>query len=151
MKMKILILVAVVWGSSVSLFAQGKLSEEKRQEFEAQKVAYFTQALELTPEEAAVFWPLYNEMTKKIREQDAKLRESQCETHKVKKLTEEQERQRVMDLLKYEQKMLDIKKEYYQKLLNAVPARKVARLDRTERKFHKQLLQRMCKEPECRR
>lgn len=151
MKMKILILVAVVCGSSVSLFAQGKLSEEKRQEFEAQKVAYFTQALELTPEEAAVFWPLYNEMTKKIREQDAKLRESQCETHKVKKLTEEQERQRVMDLLKYEQKMLDIKKEYYQKLLNAVPARKVARLDRTERKFHKQLLQRMCKEPECRR
>lgn len=151
MKMKFLILVAVVWGSSVSLFAQGKLSEEKRQEFEAQKVAYFTQALELTPEEAAVFWPLYNEMTKKIREQDAKLRESQCETHKVKKLTEEQERQRVMDLLKYEQKMLDIKKEYYQKLLNAVPARKVARLDRTERKFHKQLLQRMCKEPECRR
>lgn len=151
MKMKILILVALAWGGSVSLFAQGKLSEEKRQEFEAQKVAYFTQALELTPEEAAVFWPLYNEMMKKIREQDARLRESQCETHKAKKLTEEQERQRVMDLLTYEQKMLDIKKEYYQKLLNAVPARKVARLDRTERKFHKQLLQRMCKEPECRK
>lgn len=150
MKMKILILVAVVLGSTVSLRAQGKLSEEKRKEFEAQKVAYFTQALDLTPEEAAVFWPLYNEMMRKIREQDAKLHECR-ETHKTKKLTEEQERQRVMNLLKYEQKMLDIKKEYYQKLLDAVPARKVARLDRTEQKFHKQLLQRMCKEPECRK
>jgi len=151
MKTKVLILMIIVLGSSVSLWAQGKLSEEKRKEFEAQKVAYFTQTLELTPEEAAVFWPLYNEMMKKIREQDVKLRECQCETNKTKKLTEEQEKQRVMDLLAYEQKMLDIKKEYYQRLLKVVPARKVARLDRTERKFHKQLLQRMCKEPECRK
>ncbi len=116
MKMKILILMVVVWGSTLSLCAQGKLSEEKRKEFEAQKVAYFTQTLDLTPEEAAVFWPLYNEMMKKFREQDVKLRELQCETHKTKKLTEEQEKQRVMDLLQHEQKMLDIKKEYYQKL-----------------------------------
>ena len=54
MKMKILILMVVVWGSTLSLCAQGKLSEEKRKEFEAQKVAYFTQTLDLTPEEAAV-------------------------------------------------------------------------------------------------
>lgn len=49
-------------------------------------------------------------MMKKFREQDVKLRELQCETHKTKKLTEEQEKQRVMDLLQHEQKMLDIKK-----------------------------------------
>lgn len=151
MKMKILILVAVLLGSSVSLWAQGKLSEEKRKEFEAQKVAYYTQELDLTPEEAAVFWPLYNEMMKKIKEQEVKLRELQCVTHKTKNLTEAQEKQRVMDLLEYEQKMLDLKKMYYQKLLNVVPAQKVARLDRTERKFHRQLLQKMCKEPECRK
>ncbi len=151
MKMKILILMVVAWGSTLSLCAQGKLSEEKRKEFEAQKVAYFTQTLDLTPEEAAVFWPLYNEMMKKFREQDVKLRELQCETHKTKKLTEEQEKQRVMDLLQHEQKMLDIKKEYYQKLMKVVPAQKIACLDRTERKFHRQLLQKICKEPECRK
>ena len=151
MKMKILILTAIILGSTGALWAQGKLSEEKRKEFEAQKVAYYTQELELTPEEAAVFWPLYNEMMKKIREQDIKLRELQCETHKTKKLTEAQEKQWVMNLLEYEQKMLNIKKEYYQRLLNLMPARKVARLDRTERKFHRQLLQKMCKEPECRK
>lgn len=151
MKRKILVLVSVVLGTTLSAWAQGKLSEEKRKEFEAQKVAYYTQELDLTPEEAAVFWPLYNEMGKKIREQDVKLRELQCETRKTAKLTEEQEKQRVMDLLKYEQKMLDIKKEYYQRLMEVVPAQKVARLDRTERKFYRQLLQKMCKEPGCRK
>lgn len=148
MKIKILVLISIILGATFSAWAQGKLSEEKRKEFEAQKIAYFTQELDLTPEEAAVFWPLYNEMLKKVREQDMKLREITCETRKSAKLTEEQEKQRVMDLLKYEQKMLDIKKEYYQRLMEVVPAQKVARLDRTERKFHRQLLQKMCKEPD---
>lgn len=48
-----------LWGQ------ESKLTEKKRHEFEAQKVAFFTQALDLTPEEAAVFWPLYNEMVKR--------------------------------------------------------------------------------------
>ena len=46
-------------GVGFSLFAQsGKLSEDKRKEFEAQKVAFFTQEMDLTPEEATKFWPL---------------------------------------------------------------------------------------------
>ena len=37
-------------GFGFSLFAQsGKLSEDKRKEFEAQKVAFFTQEMDLTP------------------------------------------------------------------------------------------------------
>lgn len=147
MRLKFFIVISILLGT-VTLWAQGKLSEEKRKEFEAQKIAFFTQALELTPEEAAVFWPLYNEMMKKIREQDAKVWEMYRQAHKAKKLTPEQEEQQVIDMLEHEQKMLDIKKEYYLRLLKVVPAQKIARLDRTERKFHKQLLQKMCKEPD---
>lgn len=147
MRLKFFIVISILLGT-VTLWAQGKLSEEKRKEFEAQKIAFFTQALELTPEEAAVFWPLYNEMMKKIREQDAKVWEMYRQAHKAKKLTPEQEEQQVIDMLEHEQKMLDIKKKYYLRLLKVVPAQKIARLDRTERKFHKQLLQKMCKEPD---
>lgn len=147
MRLKFFIVISILLGT-VTLWAQGKLSEEKRKEFEAQKIAFFTQALELTPEEAAVFWPLYNEMMKKIREQDAKVWEMYRQAHKAKKRTPEQEEQQVIDMLEHEQKMLDIKKEYYLRLLKVVPAQKIARLDRTERKFHKQLFQKMCKEPD---
>lgn len=60
----LLIIIGLLSGTT--LWAQNnKLSEEKRDEFEAQKAAFFTQALDLTPQEAVSFWPLYNEMFKK--------------------------------------------------------------------------------------
>jgi hypothetical protein len=48
--------------------AQGhrrELTPEMRAKFEAQKISYITQQLEISPEEAQLFWPLYNEMKKK--------------------------------------------------------------------------------------
>lgn len=76
-------LVILMIGLSFSLFAQsGKLSEEKRKEFEAQKVAFFTQEMDLSPEEAAVFWPLYNEMQQKLRVENDKIRNLTCKKAK---------------------------------------------------------------------
>mgnify|MGYP000171632369 CR=1 FL=1 len=67
--------VLLLW-SGVGVWAQDKLTDEKRKEFDAQKVAFFTQELDLSPAEAAVFWPLYNEMQKKNREIEADMRKS---------------------------------------------------------------------------
>ena len=54
-------------GFGFSLFAQsGKLSEDKRKEFEAQKVAFFTQEMDLTPEEATKFWPYITRCSRKF-------------------------------------------------------------------------------------
>ena len=51
--MKKISLIILMVGFGFSLFAQsGKLSEDKRKEFEAQKVAFFTQEMDLTPDEA---------------------------------------------------------------------------------------------------
>lgn len=126
----------------------GKLSEEKRKEFEAQKVAFFTQSLDLTPQEAAVFWPLYNEMFKKIRAQEYDLRKKLKEARATENLADARARQLVESALSHEQQILDIKKEYYHKLLEVIPPQKVSKLDWTEHKFHKQLLERMRKHPQ---
>lgn len=136
-----LLAVMLVWGQD------NKLSEEKRKEFEAQKVAFFTQSLDLTPQEAAVFWPLYNEMFKKIRKEEYDIRKKLKEARDMKNLTDAQAKSLVESTLNNEQQILDIKKEYYRKLLEVVPAQKVLKLDWTEHKFHKQLLERMCKPP----
>lgn len=80
-------------GVGFSLFAQsGKLSEDKRKEFEAQKVAFFTQEMELTPEEATKFWPLYNEMQQKMRVENDKIRNLACRKDKkeASEVTEQQ-------------------------------------------------------------
>lgn len=126
-----------LWGQ------ESKLTEKKRHEFEAQKVAFFTQALDLTPEEAAVFWPLYNEMFKKIRDKEFQIRKSTKDVRDARNLTNAQVQKVVEENLNTEQQMLDIKKEYYQKLLGVIPSQKILKLDWVEHKFHKQLLEKM--------
>ncbi|CCZ10705.1 MULTISPECIES: hypothetical protein [Culturomica] len=144
----LLIIIGLLSGTT--LWAQNnKLSEEKRDEFEAQKAAFFTQALDLTPQEAVSFWPLYNEMFKKIREKDMEMRKKAKVMRETKNLTEADARKYVEGSLAAEQQMLDIKKQYYQKLLEVIPAKKIAKLDWVERKFHRQLLDKMrkCSQP----
>ena len=144
----LLIIIGLLSGTT--LWAQNnKLSEEKRDEFEAQKAAFFTQALDLTPQVAVSFWPLYNEMFKKIREKDMEMRKKAKVMRETKNLTEADARKYVEGSLAAEQQMLDIKKQYYQKLLEVIPAKKIAKLDWVERKFHRQLLDKMrkCSQP----
>ena len=71
--MKQILSVAACLLMAVSLFAQpqgGRPGEEQRKkEFEriqAEKIAFITQELDLTPEEAQVFWPVYNQCWKEI-------------------------------------------------------------------------------------
>lgn len=147
--MKKIGLVILVLGFGLSLFAQsGKLSEEKRKEFEAQKVAFFTQEMELTPEEATKFWPLYNEMQQKIRVENDKIRNLICpKPQEVKDVSEQQALKNLQVLLATEQAMRDIKKEYIEKLTKALSAKKVWMMIEAEQKFQHHLWRRMGRGP----
>ena len=48
---------------TLSLNAQEK-KENRKEQIESQKIAFFTAELELTPEEAQLFWPVYNQNCK---------------------------------------------------------------------------------------
>ena len=137
-------------GFGFSLFAQsGKLSEDKRKEFEAQKVAFFTQEMDLTPEEATKFWPLYNEMQQKIRVENDKIRNLACRKDKkeASEVTEQQALKNLATILSAEQAVRDIKKEYIEKLTKALSAKKVWMMIEAEQKFHHQLWKKMGKCP----
>ena len=115
-----------------------KLSPEKWREFEAQKVAFFTQEMNLSPEEAAVFWPLNNEMQKKLSEQGDKIRKCSRDTD-IKTLTEEQAAARIKEIHAAEKAIQEIKEEYYAKLIKAVSAKKVWLMMEAEHKFRHKL------------
>ena len=57
MKTKFILPIILLFISSVSFSQDFK---EKREKVKALKVAYITEQLELTTEEAQKFWPLYN-------------------------------------------------------------------------------------------
>ena len=49
------------------MFSQ-KILDKKREKIEIEKIAYITKALDLSSEEAQVFWPLYNKYSDKKNE-----------------------------------------------------------------------------------
>lgn len=144
MKNIMILLIWVFIGGSV--FAQEKLTDERRMEFEAQKVAFFTSELDLTPQEAAVFWPLYNQMRKKMEFVEMGMRKGYWEIQKAKGVKEEQYKEAVQKMLRNEKEVQEIKEAYYQNMMKVVPASKIWKLNEAERKFHRQLFNKLKRE-----
>ena len=66
---RILTLILMLCNLTLALNAQERKGrEEYIEKFRSMKIAFFTEKLELTPGEAEIFWPAYNEYEKEKRE-----------------------------------------------------------------------------------
>lgn len=108
---------------------------------QAQRVAFFTEQLNLTPAEAEKFWPVYNEYDVKR----AKLTSE--ETRLINIFKENKVNMSDKDIDNNIKKIFDTRKsitslneEYYQKFRQVLPARKVMKLIITETQFRIWLL-----------
>jgi len=91
-----------------------------REKMEAYRVAFITEKLELTTEEAQQFWPIFNE------------REQQLTDTEIQALID-----RHFD---FKQQELNIEREYTAKFAKALPLRKIIMLHRVEREFRHKIL-----------
>ena len=102
--------------------------------------------MDLSPEEAAKFWPLYNELQQKIRVENDKMRDLMHKKGNVdSELTEQQALKNLQVIMAAEQAVRDIRKEYFEKLTRALSAKKVWMMLEAEQKFHHQLWKKMGK------
>lgn len=115
---------------------------ERLKEIKAQKSAYITAQLALTPEQAQQFWPIYNEMDEKQDE----LRKELRDLHKGAKgdgTISEEEASRILDnALQTRQKELDLEKTYAERFKKSIGAVKTLKLKKAERDFNKEVLKR---------
>lgn len=140
--MKTIILIIVMTLSGVALIAQRPgpgtgLRPESRERIEAHRVAFITQKLELTPEEAARFWPLYNEHKEEMK----KLRDD-IERPDLLTVTDDEANVIIERHLQMEQKKMDLKRNLYTRLRPVISSRKILMLHAAEREFNKELLRR---------
>ena len=140
------ILSAIALLPSFALFAQDGdpvIPEDKLQEIKAQKVAYLTQKMDLTPEESQKFWPVYNQYDKELEA----LRKERREAHKAMKdktdMSEAEASKAIDDELAAQQKELDLRKKYATEFKKNVGAQKTMKLFRAERDFNRELLGRL--------
>lgn len=112
---------------SIAAFAQS--DNGKRERIESFRVAYFTRQLNLTAEESQRFWPVYNA----YRADKKKLRQNYRTEAGGKKLTADQQ-------IAYDQKKVDLKKQYKPQLEEALGKEKFNQLLVVEDNFKKELI-----------
>ena len=122
-------------------FNQHKQHGDQHDNIEAQRVAFITHKLELTPDEAKIFWPVYNEYDAKRHELKKSFKnEDNFNKQDLDKLTENEASQLLDNQIIEAQKFLDLRKEYHAKFKSVLPAVKVLKLYDAEREFQKVLM-----------
>lgn len=110
--------------------------KDKKENIEAMKIAFITQKLDLTPQEAQQFWPVYNQYSDKTKELRKKRRQDNREARKnFDELSDKEIEQVVNNDMIYRQKELDLQKEYHEKFKAVLPIKKVAKLYAAEDQF----------------
>ena len=104
----------------------------------AQRGAYITQRLKLSSQEAAHFWTVFNEYEERKAALNAEFRRSFSRPS-----TEAQAEQLIQRRFQQEEDLLNLKREFYQRLKEKVPAMKLALISQAEREFRRDLLRQL--------
>lgn len=59
---KIMIIAATLVFGAANAFANNETKEDWKEKIQSEKIAFLTMEIGLTPQEAQVFWPVYNEI-----------------------------------------------------------------------------------------
>lgn len=131
---------------SLTAFAQWmpqRDSDEARKQgadrINAAKVAFFTQQLDLTVDEAQKFWPVYNEYNKEVDAARDELRKANMTMNNPEKKSDEL-RAALKSYSDSQKKEAQLTEQYINKLLKILPVEKVAKVFTAEEMFRMQLL-----------
>lgn len=134
-----LLLLMATTLTSLAQPGQGRMRDERMRAIESRRIAYFTEQMSLTPSEATVFWPIYNEYLEKVEEMNAQHREWSREMTAIEKLSEaEAALYAEREVRRFEQ-VAALKRTYHEKLKGVLPVQKIARLYAAEKSFNRLL------------
>jgi hypothetical protein len=137
--MRNLLFATLMFLLPTTLLAQKPRSEE----IESLKIAFFTQKLNLSPEEAKVFWPIYNDMQKEqnaLRKERMQKMISYRKTTEIDNLTDAQVQSLITSEFDFKQRDLNLDKKYYNKLKSQLPIKVVGKFYRAQEGFKRELL-----------
>lgn len=143
MKKLVLSLIALV-ALQMGLIAQpdpGSKKEHRKEKIESLRVAYITKELALTPEEAQVFWPVYNEYQSKAEASRKEFKQKYNKNTDYNFATDKEAEDFINADLKHKSEEIELMKTYYDKLKKVISVKKVAKLRKAEESFRQELLQ----------
>ncbi|MBW3127793.1 MULTISPECIES: Spy/CpxP family protein refolding chaperone [Hymenobacter] len=110
-------------------------------QLENARIAYLTEKVSLTQEQAQQFWPIYNEYATKRR--DLNQRSRQLRTTRPETLSDQQLKDNLNQVLALRQQEVDLDKDYLRQFQKVLSIRQVSQLYTAERQFTREVLQRV--------
>jgi hypothetical protein len=127
---------------SVTTFAQDR--EQMRERIQAQKIAFITEKLSLTTEEAQSFWPIYNTYEATVNTIKSKdLRAIKMEMRNDEGVSDKRANELLESLIEAEEKTHAAKLKLVRDLKQVIPAKKIIQLKGAEDQFNRMLLERL--------
>jgi len=126
------------------------VSAQKHKRFEkikAHKIAYITDKLDLSSQEAEKFWPIYNQYDKELHQLEIidrrKIIQSIALKGGIKGLSEKEAQTKLVELDVIEKAIFHKRKEKFKKIEKILSAKKLLLLHKAEKDFKKELLRRL--------
>ena len=142
---RILTLILMLCNLTLALNAQERKGrEEYIEKFRSMKIAFFTERLELTPGEAEIFWPAYNEYEKEKREisRHRHFRHRNID-EQLENMTDEEAEKKVDEMMEGRKKEVQLSTAFHEDLKKIFPPKKVMRFYITEIQFREYMLRKI--------
>lgn len=116
--------------------------EGNRERVEAMKIGFLTERLDLSPEEARTFWPIYNKYQDELETLRKGRRNNLIDARQNFDEMSDSDVAKTVDAeLQFRQSELDIVRKYDPQFRKVLPIKKVARLYKAEEAFKRKLLE----------
>ncbi|GGI57938.1 sensor of ECF-type sigma factor [Winogradskyella haliclonae] len=141
--MKQIITILLIFTGLLSL-AQPPKDGKMKERIRTQKIAFITEKLALTADEAQKFWPIYNQFddtSNKIKSEY--FRPIMRKMRRNQDVSDSEANSFLEQIIEGENKMHLAKQKLLKDLKSAIPAKKIIRLKVVEDEFNRQLLKRL--------
>jgi hypothetical protein len=125
--------------SAVITFAQK--DDDAMKKIEAARIALITERLNLTPEQAEKFWPVYREYTQQrqqLRDEFHELRKSES-----KEMTNDESKKILQRGMQLKERQLSLDKTYNERLSSVITTNQILQLRRAEDDFRQMIIKRL--------
>lgn len=135
----IFLLVFLLASSVLAQPGQRRMQDERMRAIESRRIAYITEKMDLTPSEARVFWPIYNEYQGKLEELNARHRAWNEELDSREEVSEAEAKVFAEREVQRFEEIARLKRVYHEKFHSVLPASKILRLYEAEKSFNRLL------------
>lgn len=133
--------------TSTLSFGQKVYRTKHHEKIHSYKIAYITDKLSLSTQEAEKFWPIYNayslEMLALHKEERYKIKKQILKKGGIEKLSEEEAKKVILRIRDISNKKAKIKNDFFEKVATIIPYKKILALEVAEHEFNRSLIRKL--------